>query len=229
MDDESNDPMHPTAESAAPGMPDLSGNTPLVVIEFGRPEWQSHLGGAFCGPEATGDIWWNWVSEQRCWCVLPELPRGTDFAIRLEAAPFAPYTAELRELVIKEEGGHTLLHRVLPCTQGELATSLRISGLQSAIARNDPAGGIIASLVWRRVPAPSMRIELNSIPLASLAYETCPDLQIREFLLRHELLEERNILYFTPGFGIARSDLGDSTDERKLSFRLFRLLLFPLD
>lgn len=191
---------------------------PSRTIEFGRPEWQTHLGGSFHGPEEGGGISQNWAGEKSCWCVLPGLQLDRDYSARLEAAPVAPYGAELQEVRLVAPGEKVVFHAVFPVASDSFAVPLR--GI--------PAHTGPAEFRWRRLPRPELSVLMNGQPLATLAYQPRPDLQIHEFLMRRELLTENNILTFQPNFALTPSSYGNRADSRTVSFRFFRLMLYSL-
>ncbi|MBX7247265.1 MAG: hypothetical protein K1X53_17350 [Candidatus Sumerlaeaceae bacterium] len=201
---------------------DLRNLSPVHTIGFGEKRWQSHLGGSFHGPEEQGDVSWNWAAATRCWCVLPHLDPTHDYAVLLEAAPSAPFGAELRELTVLA-GETELVKRVVPVT--EKRTTLTVTAQQLGSARTN-FGEL--ELRWVQLPQPELDIAVNDQACAHLAYQVSPEIQIREFLLRHQLLASRNILSFTPNLAITQRDLANSTDDRCLSFRFYRMSMFEL-
>lgn len=193
--------------------------SPVRVIDFGHPEWQTHLGGSFYGPEEHDGVTLNWVGEGRCWCVLTGLGHGHDLAARLEAAPLAPYGSELQEIRLVDDSNpaRTLVHRIFPAMADGVDQRFRL-----------PQGLPQVEFRWRRLGAPVLTVSANNQLVSRLEFAPRPDSQSREFLLRRELLEENTILTFEPNFGIAPEALDGKKDDRVLSFRFFRLSLFQL-
>lgn len=195
----------------------------LASIEFGEPEWQSYLGGAFLGAERSGAISWNWLSDGPAWCVLPPLSLERDYLLRLEAAPFAPYDSTLWEFELRC-GARVFARRVIAVEHRETTVTLPM-GESSEFAAHPRA-----CVEWRirKLDEPALSVRLNDLPVAELAYTPRPVVQPHEFLVRHELLSDRNILEFRPSYAIAARDLDErASDQRRLSFRFFRMLVAP--
>ncbi len=198
-------------------MPD-NGGAPAAehIVEFGSPDWSLYLGGDYAGIEQAGGISWNWAGANRVWCILPAVEAHRDYMLRLHAAPFAPFQTDLRELVVAADA-NILKRRVVAAREPVVQTSF------------DSPGGKLA-LLWRAMPLPQLEVHLNETAVARFEYEQRPDLQMRECLLRREFfLTERNVLFFTPNFAVSPEELGTPGDSRRLSFRLFRAVLTPLD
>lgn len=191
---------------------------PLRLVEFGRPEWQAHLGGSFHGPEERGGIAQNWAGDGHCWCVLTGLDPSHDHAARLEAAPYAPYGAELQEIRLLTPGGRVVFERVIPVEATRVAHQVRLAPTATDL-----------EFQWRCLGLPELAVRANNRPVAQLEYECRPDLQIRDFLIRRDLLSENTVLTFEPNFSIRPEALEGNPETRVLSFRFFRLLLYRLD
>lgn len=217
-------PAETVPGSAAPGPGAQAPACKPVSISFGHPEWQTHLGGDFRGIESAGEVSWNWAGAGECWCVLPLLEPDTGYSVRLEAAPLAPFSADLRELEVLC-GGARLLRRVAACGADETAMDIPLS--LEELARRHPLARL--ELVWRRLPPPTLSVRANDLPVAELVFETRPDMQFRDFALRRKLLAAapETVLFFKPNIAVSKRDLEGSGEDRLLSFRLFRLILTP--
>lgn len=199
---------------------------PEYIIGFGEPDWQSHLGGGFHGPESADAITYNWLSGEKAWCVLPPLSPEADYVIRLEAAPMAPFQSDVQ--LIRVVAGEQEL-RWVTSRQQVLATrdlSLRLS---PSSVTNKPSGPEANLRVSCEVlPSPRLNISINDLPAARLDYDTRQCMQIRDFPLSRDLLGPSAVMFFEPNVAFEPSDLADSTDDRSLSFRLFRMMLYRL-
>lgn len=205
-------------------MAEAGATKPEWVIEFGRAEWQSHLGGEFYEPECQGDIWYVWTGEGRCWCVLPPLRRGTDYALRLEAAPFIPVPGALYECMVETEGKR-LARKVVPC-QGEGELGRICFSPEETRRLLSRASGL--ELMVRKMPDPTLEIFANDMLLGRAGYEPKADMQPRDLVLRRELIAPQTVLHFVPQQASSIKDICGSGDERQMSFRFYRLLLSPL-
>jgi hypothetical protein len=194
------------------------------AIYFGAPEWQAHLGGDFHGPEFENGISWNWAGSDRCWCVLPSLEQR-DYQLRLEAAPHSPFQSKLYELILRS-GNNQCIRRVIPVSEPTMrgAMQLNLEALRESGAVT--SGGILPlQYEWRVLPDPIVDVYCNDLPVAELAFELHSDLQLRDFVLRRQLIRERNVLYFVPNFAVSTVELGSGQDARQLSLRFFRMLI----
>lgn len=203
----------------------MADDSPKIVVEFGNPDWLAHLGGGFWGPEKAGGIAWNWLSDATAWCVLPPLDCHRDYLLRLEAAPLAVYESLLWDFQLWS-GKSRILRKVVPVE----ADKLTIKQFSSSFLQR--YGEFPAEWEWRivKLDRPQLRLRLNDLPLGTLNYDPLPHVQPREIVLRHELIRERNILYFDANYAVARCDVEEGAeDTRELSFRLFRMLLHKLD
>lgn len=209
-------------------LPDLRRLKAEATVLFGAPEWQAHLGGGFLGVENTNGLRFQWVGGGTCWCVLPSLQHSTDYAVRFEAAPFVPYKSELRELSA-EMNGTPLFRMIVPVGREEQSASVKVP-LDHLLCESPPtpARDAAVKFTWRKLPAPRILVSVNRAPLADLCYEPEDTLQPREFLLRQEYLESEMVLYFSANFSLTRREIDGAPDDRQLSFRFFRLLLYPL-
>lgn len=225
-------------------LPDNTDTHPVpthpVVVEFGAPHWQAHLGGGFLGPESDAALTWNWLGESPAWLVLTGLPPGTHYRATLEAAPFAPLGTDTFELAVTVSR-KTILRRVVPAPDSLLSTPLPVAPsmvrdqtiatcLVPTLELPIPAGTIPrdadAAIVCAPVPPPLLRLHLNDAPLCDLSYATSPNLQVQDFTFTCPAIEaSAQILHFHPGHAISPAEAGVSADTRRLSFRLFRLTL----
>lgn len=209
--------------------PDLSAIKPQWRLEFGEHRWLCHLGGAFLGPEKSGSISWNWLGDSVGWCVLPKISPDCHLAVRLEVAPFVPYDSQLWKVEIF--GGNVQLQEDLfPVTKNDAEVSAFLpTQLLPSLAR-PPFDHVPLRLRLSRVPEPRLELRLNNLPVGELAFEPKSVLQTREFLIRRELLTDQNTLFFSPNFALPEHPGGETSAERgrRLSFRFFRMELFPL-
>ena len=191
-----------------------------VVVEFGAPRWQAHLGGGFLGPEADGPLTWNWLGESPAWVVLTGLVPGAQYRATLEAAPFAPLGGDLHEVALVADG-MTLLRRVFPGSASE--------PIELAIPSGTIPPATDASVVCSPVGPPVLRVTLGSIPLCELDYVASSNLQMQDFPLTAPPADAPTpVLHLRPGHAISPAEANLSPDARRLSFRLFRLTLHPL-
>lgn len=209
--------------------PDLSAIKPQWRIELGENRWLCHLGGAFLGPEKSGSISWNWLGNSVGWCVLPKIPPECHLAVRLEVAPFVPYDSQLWKVEIF--GGNVQLQEdVLPVTKNdaEISAFLPTELLTSLVL--PPSHHVPLRLRLSRVPEPRLELRLNNLAVGELAFESNSVIQTREFLIRRELLANQNTLFFRPNFALPEQPGSKTPAERgrRLSFRFFRMELFPI-
>ncbi|RMH28774.1 MAG: hypothetical protein D6691_04185 [Candidatus Hydrogenedentota bacterium] len=202
---------------------------PQWRLEFGENQWLCHLGGAFLGPEKSGSISWNWLGNSPGWCVLPKIPPECHLAVRLEVAPFVPYDSLLWKVEVY--GGNVQLQEdVFPVTMidAEVSLSLPLELLNTLGRTRSPY--VPLRLRMTRVPEPRLELRLNNLPVGELAFEPKSVFQTREFLIRRELLTDQNTLFFSPNFALPEHPGGETSAERRrrLSFRFFRMELFPL-
>lgn len=194
-----------------------------IVIEFGAPGCQPYLGGSFYGPENENGVSWNWAGTGTCWCVLPQLESDCDYAMRLEIAAMTPFNAELWQLVLRT-GTTPLLDRILPATGNELVSKIRLSPeMVSSLEQGNEI-----EVCWRRVPTPLLHIRAGDLPIATLEFETRPDMQVFNVLLRRQTIGENTVLIFEPGISLSMNQLDPEQDRRELSFRFYRLILRKL-
>ena len=191
--------------------------TPVKTIVFGHAEWQTHIGGSFLGPEEKDGIAQNWVGLGRCWCILPNLKPGLDYVVRLEAAPLAPYGSELQEITVLSHEGQPVCHRIFPVSTSSIAKFFQLQSDNKSF-----------EFRWRRLDAPTLTVTANSLLMGRLVFQTRPDLQNFDLLLRRDLVQPNTILEFEPNYAISPLSLEDSADARTISFRFFRLLLFEV-
>ncbi|MCX7717052.1 MAG: hypothetical protein N2111_01445 [Candidatus Sumerlaeaceae bacterium] len=186
-----------------------------ISIEFGRPEWQSHLGGDLYPPEHDGDLWWRWCGSGIFWCVLPKETPSGPVKIRLEAAPLAPFSGPIMELLLTDQTGKTLARRV--SSTGCVAAQTDLVCVPTTHC----------AAAWRLIPPPGITVTMGQEIVARLGYETRPEVQVRDFEIP-EGPEDRaalRIISFQASPAIAATELGTSDDRRPLAFRLFRLIL----
>jgi hypothetical protein len=197
----------------------------IIQMEFGEPEWRAYLGGGFLGPEKSGSISWNWLSDRRAWCVLPPLDSTRDYLLRLEAAPVAFYGTMLWDVQLFAEEV-PLARRVLALEENEASLSLPTKSVFQKIGTMPE----MLRVSLRKLGQPRLDVFLNDLPLAHLQFQIAPYVQPHEILLRHELLAERNVLAFEASYAVAPQDVDpSSSDKRQLSFRMFRLQLRTLE
>ncbi|MEI7633152.1 MAG: hypothetical protein WCK47_02600 [bacterium] len=203
---------------------------PLYTIDFGENKWLSHIGGDFRGVESLGDIWWNWVGEGPCWCVLPQLETIKDYYVRLEAIPLAPFNAELRKFTVKL-GDDVIILRIVPVFSVRIVEeiALPLSSLASLVS-SAPANDLSAklTLTWEKMPPPAICVKVNSLPLADLVFDPQAEMQRRGFILHREFIAKQTVLYFHPNYACSPKDLGNSEDRTPFSFRFFRLTVHEL-
>ncbi|MGC8740324.1 MAG: hypothetical protein ACP5UB_02580 [Candidatus Sumerlaeaceae bacterium] len=195
-----------------------------IIIEFGEREWLAHVGGSFLGPERFGGISWNWLSDGLGWCILPPLDCTHDYRLRLEVAPLALYESLLWEFQLCA-GDRQLSRKVIPVKAEQTTAKFSIAAALKHL------GVLPQELEWKilKRDRPQLELRLNDAPLTVLGFDPVPHVQPQELMLHHELLKEKNILYFKANYAIARSDVEDScADNRLLSFRFYRLLLEPI-
>lgn len=191
-----------------------------VMVEFGAPRWQAHLGGGFLGPESDGPLAWNWLGESPAWVVLTDLVPATRYRATLEAAPFAPLGGDLHEVALMA-AGRTLLKRVVPGSASD--------PIELAIPSGTIPPATAASVVCAPVGPPILRVALDSTPLCELTYLASSNLQLQDFSVTAPPANAPTpVLHLRPGHAISPTEASLSPDARRLSFRLFRLTLHPL-
>jgi hypothetical protein len=207
----------------------MSGETSVAPhryeILFGAECWQSHLGGGFHGPEEGDTFSWNWLSDKQAWCVLPPLSLERDYRVRIEAAPVAFYEKLLWEFRV-DYGDKTLSKIVFPVDSHGASLTFSLPELfrQSAARANHR---FIATV--RQLPPPCLTLTINGLPLEQLHYDPVPHVQPREFTLRHELLSDRNVMFFQANYALSQRDADPSSnDDRLLSFRMYRMFIEEL-
>ncbi|AXA35424.1 hypothetical protein BRCON_0647 [Candidatus Sumerlaea chitinivorans] len=161
--------------------------------------------------------------------MLPKIPPECHLAVRLEVAPFVPYDSLLWKVEVY--GGNVQLQEdVFPVTMidAEVSLSLPLELLNTLGRTRSPY--VPLRLRMTRVPEPRLELRLNNLPVGELAFEPKSVFQTREFLIRRELLTDQNTLFFSPNFALPEHPGGETSAERRrrLSFRFFRMELFPL-
>ncbi len=187
-----------------------------LVLDFGSPDWQAHLGGSFYGPEVCGGISYNWAGAGRCWAVLAGLDAACDYAVSLEAAPFALYGAELQQVSLVAPDGRLVLEHVFPADADGAARPLRLPASAAALH---------VEFRWRRLGAPALAVSVNAALIARLPFAPRPELQTADFLLRRDFLQNNTVLTFEPDYAVVPQG---GAEKRALSFRFFRLSLWRL-
>jgi len=199
--------------------------TSELTIAFGEEACQAYLGGGFLGPEKSGAISWNWLSDRSGWCVLPGLDPTRDYHVTLDAAPLAFYSTTLWEFQLWAQG-QQVARRIAPFEAAEVSIEVSMAELSRRCVR------LPETLEWRLLKRdnPALRIFVNDSAAAEFEFESVPHVQTREFLLRHQLLGEKNVLRFEPNYALAQRDVDPSLpDERQLSFRMYRLRVRELE
>lgn len=188
----------------------------ILVVEFGHPDWQTHLGGSFHGPETNGDLRWNWIGEEPCWVVLPELRDGNDYRVTLEAAPFWMPGTRWFEVDVLVAGTVVTQWRV------PLNSKIEMSADQLASLAGASASGAPFSVSLRELPTPELQLTLGEFPVIQLRFDPDAGIQKKDFLLRGDLVAwGGHTLFMAPSYAVQPG----VSDPRKLSFRLLRMTL----
>ena len=190
------------------------------IIDFGSSGDQALLGGSFHGPESDQALQWNWIGDSPAWVVLPigALKPRQKYRATLEAAPFSPHNFPLQFLTVTLKG--KIIHtETAPRGEGPLSQDHTQSPL--------PSGFL--TIQTSHLPPPTLDIHLNNVPIKHLEFREDQTLQPQSF--EFETPEESNtrplVLTLVPGRSLSSAQAFAGTDSRKLSFRLFRLIISP--
>jgi hypothetical protein len=119
------------------------------------------------------------------------------------------------ELLLRDTAGQMLARRV---------TSAGATIAETALTQT---GGASCAAVWRVLPPPGMQVFLGDQVVAELAFDYCPEMQMRDFTLppNPDNSGGLRVVTFQASPAISAEDLGTSQDHRRLAFRLFRLMV----
>ncbi len=196
----------------------MTSDASSLIIEFGSARDQALLGGSFHGPEWDQALKWNWIGDSPAWIVLPTgwLKPHQRYQATLEAAPFSPHNTPLQLLTVTLKG--KVIHtETIAASQADLSEDHVESPLPSGLL----------TVQTSKFPPPTLDIQLNDRLVKSLHFRENQTIQPLNFDFEspNEDNSRPSVLTLIPGRALSSAQAFLGPDNRRLSFRLFRLIL----